>query len=609
MNHAAEKKSSQGERVNAAVMAWIVLLLSPLAISAIAVRIAIYGALSFEVATYGFVVSSVLVVVILCVALRVPLRDLFRLCETVNTSTLCMFAVCCLMAGVATTCLHRADLDDAIYLPKIVHYVAYPKTIMDGRVYEIASAKTLAFPRAAAPYYPTSYEFAEAAFAHVAGIDFLYVYYVVAPFIAGVLGVLGLVACFCFLGVSLDQAACSMLVLIPMMLLMGETHRSFGNVTLVRAFQSKFVFFIVGIPFFTAASIAYFRSRDWYMWAALVTLTLALGGITSSALVMLPLLAVLLSATWWLIHVRREFRIGYLLIYGTSLLPVVLFAIDYRRYAVAWISYGASLNAWFPSNFWGQFDLVYTSGAAPVSLTLCVIALLACLCNPRKNAFVLIWSAIAILTLLNPVVAPWMMRHLTTENIYWRIFYLLPMPLLWGFAYAQVTDRLRSLRARQWLAYALCLAMTGLLFVAPTSTLRAANSTRIGWPGYTMDGAAVDARNILALAPAGTVLAPVTLAQDMAILSARHQQIATRADFLENVLQGRHDEYQLRMSAAQYVAGQGGRADDVIAILRRDEPSTVVLAKGVVDSSILDELESRNFHLAGQESDWKVYVR
>lgn len=609
MNKLSGGSATQRSRSDAAVTAWMLILLSPLAISAIVVRIAVYGSLSFEVAAYGFVVISVLVLALLAAVLKSRLWDLLRLCADADISTLCIVAASCVMASVATTCLHRSDLDDAIYLPKIVHYVTFPKSVMNGEVYEIASAKALAFPRAAAPYYPTSYEFAEAAFAYTARVDFLYVYYAVAPFIAGVLGVLGLILCLRFLGVSVNQAACSVLVIVPLTLLLGETHRSLGNVTLMRVFQSKFAFFVFGLPFFVGASIAYFRNKSWYTWTCLGTLALAFGGMTTSALVMLPLLALLLAGAWWLVHIKRRLHLGYLLVYGASLFPVIVFAIDYRRYAAAWVKYGAPANSWFPASFWGQFDLVYTSGVAPISLVLLAATLSICLYKAKENAFILTWFALAVLALLNPVTAPWIMQHLTTENIYWRLFYLLPAPLLGGVAYAQLTDRLTSLKQRQWLACSLSMVLIGLLFVIPTSTLRSANGTTIGWPGYTMDAMATSAKDVLALSPDGEMLAPVALAQDMAILSAAHEQIATRADFLENVLQNQHAEYQLRMSAAQYVAGQGGSAADVITILRRNKLSTVVLNKGALDLSLFKELKAQNFRVAGQVNDWLVYVR
>jgi hypothetical protein len=609
MNQLKMEDAAQSARGDEAIASWIILLFSPLAVSAVVIRAAIYGSFSFEIAARAFVAASTVVVALFAVFLREPLRDLIRLAAQAKASTLCIIAASCVMASAATTCVHRSDLDDAIYLPKIMHYVAFPRTVMDGKVYEIANAKPFAFPRAAAPYYPTAYEFVEAATSYVAGVDFLSIYYIGAPFIVGLLGALCLIICLRSLGISVDQAACATLLLIPLMLLMGETHRSFGNVTLLRAFQAKFVFFIIGLPLFSSVSIAYFRNRNWSTWSALGILTLALGGVTTSALVMLPLLALLLSASWWLTHFRHQRHPGYLLIYGVSLAPVIVFAIDFRRFATAWVQYGSTVNAGFPDSFWGQFKLVYTDGLAPISLMVSLAALTVCLRKAKTNAFILTWSALAILALLNPVLAPWIMRHLTTENIYWRLFYLLPMPLLWGTAYVQLVGRFESLRTEQWLTFALATLLIGLSFIAPTSTLRSTNGTTIGWPGYSLDDIAPQARQVLSLSPDGVMLAPIALAQDVAILAPRHSLIATREDFLQNVLHDQRDEYQLRSSAAKYAAGDGGRAEDLITVIHRNNPSTVVLVSSLHDSSVLDELTRLHFHPAGRVNDWMVYVR
>jgi hypothetical protein len=89
--------------------------------------------------------------------------------------------VACVLGALAATCLHRSDADDVIYVPKVLYLLAHPETRMDGLIPELAHNPALSFPKAAATYYPTSYEFIQAVFAHATGADFLTVYYVLAP--------------------------------------------------------------------------------------------------------------------------------------------------------------------------------------------------------------------------------------------------------------------------------------------------------------------------------------------------------------------------------------------------------------------------------------------
>ena len=128
------------------------------------------------------------------------------------------------------------------YLPKIVYSLAHPESVMDGTTHEVAHTPVLSLPLSAAPYYPDAYEFLQAAFVDLSGTDLFWVYYRLAPALAAMFGVLLLATNLRYLGVSGRASALAVLMLIPMILLMGISHRSFGNFTLVRMFQSKCAF-------------------------------------------------------------------------------------------------------------------------------------------------------------------------------------------------------------------------------------------------------------------------------------------------------------------------------------------------------------------------------
>ena len=69
---------------------------------------------------------------------------------------------------------------------------------------------------------------------------------------------------------------------------------------------------------------------------------------------------------------------------------------------------------------------------------------------PRPvRSFLLGWSGLAALLYLNPWVAPWLIEHITSPNIYWRLFYLLPVTPLLALAVALVLERLRARVSRR----------------------------------------------------------------------------------------------------------------------------------------------------------------
>ena len=590
--------------------AWLALLLSPLAASAIVLRLAIYCHLSFRTACALLLVASVLVVCGLGMWFRRTLLTSIRLLSgEKGRAAIYMAALACVIVSVVVTCLHRADIDDEIYLPKTVYYLAYPSTRMDGVVHEIVAKPVIAYPAAAAPYYPTSYEFAQAAVAHFTGINLQTVYYVIFPMLAGVVGVLSLIYCLRLLGCESDAASCAVLIMIPLILLMGETARSLGNVTLLRVFQSKFAFFWFGLPIFIDLTLIYFREANRFTWVSLLVAAMALAGITSSALIMLPLFAVILALAWQATWIGQKWFVKQSITYGLSLFPVIGFALDYRRFALQYAGYESKLNAGFPADFLRQLEFVYGSGVLPTTIIIVGLALLVCLVRPKRNAFLFYWMILAFLLLLNPIVSPWIMKYLTTQNIYWRLFYLLPSLPLLGVACAQLLERLGSTKARSLVALTVCMAFTATAFGFPTSTLRKANSTHIGLPGPTQDVMAPYAEQVIKLAPAGVMLAPFAISQEVVMLSARHPQITTRMDFMANIFQFREQEYARRVSASQFLMGEGGRLADVTQILQDDSPRTVVLLQSAMKPDLAGVLQAEGFQLVGQAQPWQVYAR
>jgi len=584
------------------------LVISPLALAAIILRMAIYLPLSFRMAAYIFIATLVLLLAMSIFFLRALTAPLIPSMALKDYAMSWPTAGACLLAAAITTCIHRPDADDVIYLPKIVHYVAYPLSIMDGSIREIASNPVLIYPKSAAAYYPTAYEFAQAAFAYLVHVNLLTVYYVLAPMLVGAFGMLALIWNLRLLGCSRRSASYASILLVPIILLLGETHRSYGNITLARAFQSKYAFLFFGIPIFTGLSLTFFRRHDGLSWTCLLLAVIGLAGMTSTALVMLPMLGFVLFCSWLITEdkIRSWPKLG--LPYAASLLPAVFFALDYRRFAASRIGFGSALNAGFPKTFGGQFELVNGDALWPLSLIVLCAALLACLWRARERLFLLVWFGLALAFYLNPFTGFWIMRHVTSENIYWRLFYLLPFPLIIGVACARELDRLPASVSKGRITCGLFVMLSAAVFFCPTSVLRKDNRSYLGAPGWTLDEEASNARKALLLAADGVVLAPIPMAQDMAIFSASHQQIVTRTDLMTEAFFGKPDELAMRSRVASFIGGQGGNFQDLVHIVRRDSPSTIILASSAASPNVLGLLGASNLRYAGDAGPWLVYT-
>ncbi|MCX7514569.1 hypothetical protein [Frateuria sp. STR12] len=596
-------------------MAILAVICIPLASSGLVLRAAIWLGLSFHSASLALA-CVVAPGWMLAGMLFLPKRPRPGPCSVrLDRAALLALSVACVAAVLSVLCLHRADADDVIYLPKLVYAVAHPGVVMDGAIHEIAHTPVLALPLSAAAYYPTAYEFSQAAFAHLSGIDLLWVYYRLAPALTTWFGVLLLAFNLHYLGVSRRASAVAVLLLVPLLLLMGESHRSLGNFTLVRMYQAKCAFIFLGLQIFTALSLLFFRKPDIARWMLLLVGVIAVSGMTTSALVMLPLLSLPLFLAWWLAFGHGgslSASIGRGAAYVAALSPAFAFALDFRGYALARAAYGSSLNAGFPGGFHGQLNLV--TGGSALSPTLLLFAssalVLAGFWREPRHRFLLAMAALTVMFYLNPWMGPWVMRYLTSENIYWRLFYLLPLLLMMGAAVGALFEKVGGgALLRRGVPFVCFAALVAAVFVSPSSVMRPGNRVEVSAQGYPLGIYAEDARACLRLARPGVILAPVVLAQNMAVLSARHAQVVTRPDFLANALFGDREEFKQRMSAAAAVAGKGGRLEDLVAVVRRVRPSTVVVARKALTATMASTLADEGFHTDGATGRWIVYGR
>ena len=587
----------------------------PLASSALLLRAAIWSGLSFHVAAVALAVVTTILWTLTALRLFIhrPWSGGSR--PPLGKSTALALSLACTAAVLCVLYLHRPDADDGIYLPKIVYSLAHPESVMDGTIHEVAHTPVLSLPLSAAPYYPDAYEFLQAAFVHLSGTDLFWVYYRLAPALAAMFGVLLLATNLRYLGVSGRASALAVLMLIPMILLMGISHRSFGNFTLVRMFQSKCAFIFFGLPMFTSLSVLFFRKPTRARWLLLLFGVVAIAGMTTSALVMLPLLSLPLFLAWWPAFghgkdLRSTITRG--IAYAASLLPALAFALDYRRYAQARVAYNSPLNAGFPKSFAGQFHLL--TGGTTFSPSLLIFLgsglVLAYFWREPRHRFLLVASLVTMILYLNPWVANTIMRHLTTENIYWRLFYLLPLSLMPGMAIATLYERAPGgILLKSVVSLAGFSALTAVVFVSPTSVTRPGNHVHISASGYPVAPNTNTARAVLGLASQGTILAPAALSRTMATLSAQHPLVVTRPDFLANALVADHTDYVRRMSAASLIAGRGGHIDDLIAVMQHLKPNTVVLARKAQTSRLDTILRGDGFRQSGSIDHWIVYGR
>jgi hypothetical protein len=517
-----------------------------------------------------------------------------------------IFNALCLVAlggtgAMLAASINRPDIDDAAYVPKLVYYMEHPRAPIDSAITSIAYGDgILRSPIAAMPY-----EFLQAAFAHALGIHFLDFYHIVFPAVVGgliVLSVFLLTRLFCL---SASSATFGTLVFLIMAVTLGETHRTYGNLSFARAFHGKVVFLTVGLTSWTYFSYRLLARKKKFSLLPLALVNMAMAGTTTSAIVMLPLLSIMLTIAIWmqlkstpgaeLISLGDIYK--YLLVH----LPIMMFGIEFYFYAKTNMTSGAAINVGFSTSFWDQLAYL-TNRNYPVTWISFVLGAVVTVYLSTQRIFFAAWICVAFLLSLNPYVAPVIIKYVTTENIYWRLFYLLPFPIVLAVGAALFSDRCRT-RSLRTAIHVATLLTTPLAISGPASVIRAENYASFGFPGYKIDPGLLSlTHGIAESAPHGRMLAPVEVANALVTITSKFPQFTIRSDQLRLHFSaiGDTDQPQIRTAASAFLAGDdatGTGIESIKTVINSPHaPRTIVISPSVTDrKELVSVLTERGF--------------
>jgi len=562
-----------------------------LAVAAIVLRIGVAAHSEFLIVAIPIVILAVvfagyfLATLVACLRHSADRRgDLSFLATAV---VLGMLGLCLALA------INRPDDDDSIYVPKAVFYTEQPHAPLDDRVQWVASANT-PLSMAVFPYY----ELTQAAFSAVFATNYLDVYHLSFPALAGFLIVISTLLLTKTIAPDRYAACVGTLFVIVFAVLLGETHRTYGNLSFARVFQGKFMFLTVGMTSWSYFSLRYFLEREFLSWLALLALGVGMACATPSAMVLLPLLSVILVLAFEFARRDPQAFARTWSTYSTyflALLPLVVMALEFRGYAVKNLGVGSVVNNGFPKDFASQLELLVDPHYPLMPVTF-LVSSIAVLALSRLRMFFLAWLVIPFMLLLNPLVAPLVIRYLTTENLYWRLFYLLPFPLTIAVAGSLIWRRSSWAKL---VAMLLLVALVPFALRGPTTVIRhVGNGATYGYPRYKIrqDEITRAEHIIRAIAPA-SIFAPLEVSTPMLMLSSKYPQVHTRKDFLRLTFGplGRGDEAERREASYQCLYGDcadPGERTALAALLNSpDRPHyVVVLSKKDSDRRVIELL-------------------
>lgn len=570
----------------------------------------------------------------LCAAVIVPVlvlwgevsRDIFLTVRKAPSAAL--WLLLCALGGAALTLMsYRPCIDDADYVPNVIYCLEHPDESMDFYIHYLDSGGEPFVSHHLSTSLP--FERAQGIVAYFGHIHFLTVYYFFAPALFSFMIPLVwfyLISRFSF---PPRAAVAGALFICLSLVLLGEQHRSFGNFAFNRIYEGKTVLLAVWIPLFAALTIDFFKSPSVRKWLYLFITSVAAVGLSNSASVLIPVLAVVLTVACCVSYVRNaKLRVLLGFCYLSTLVYPALYAGSILLLSLNQVSKDSIINRRFPVTFLGHFKYVF----GPVALAFFIIATIGAiiLVRRRERGFLIIWILLVTACCLNPLVAPFFIKYITGPNIYWRLFYLLPFPLVIGLCGAALAFRLEALGPK-WrdaiIRIVVILFLLAHLPVSspsifrcrpPASSGRATlKRTTLRKPRYKAVGLS-RAEEVLSLSPPpGTMLSMFTVGRMLPMLTSKYPQICIRhhAILVWMPQRGTHAEAKHRIGARNFLGGRTEKEnlDSLIWVIRQHPQIRTIVASpkaaAARDGYLFKLLEEYGFSEHRQTEKLVLFVR
>lgn len=499
-----------------------------------------------------------------------------------------------LVCGLMGTCLSlasfRPNIDDAHYVPNAVYYVEHPYEPMGFKIHFVDSGGE---PFISYHFGSLPFEYAQGIVAHMAHINLLTVYYLLTPALFGFM--IPLVWFYAISRFSFPSRAAlaGAFIICLSLLLMGEHRRSFGNFAFNRIFQGKTVLFAVGLPMFAALTIDFFRTPSRRRWLYLFVTSVAMVGFSSCAAILIPMLAFLLAGACCFSFVPNvRSRILHAFCYFCALIYPALYAVSFLVFSSQQLGGESIAHETLPTTYLGNAERVL-GGPVVIPFLIIGIVLTMVFLRGRGRRFLVIWIVLLFVSFLNPFAKTFITKHITTPSIYWRLFYLLPFPLVVGLSSAALALRLenKSLKWRLIIFATVTVLLLGAHLLPSSSSVFRGNPrarTRLDMPKYKV--ANLDqTRGLLAAAPpAGTMLAVPSVSCTLPMLTAKYPQISVRPLSINMWMaeRGTLEEAIHRTRAQFFLNGETNKEnfDSLVWVIRRHpQIRSIVAARPVAE--------------------------
>lgn len=524
-----------------------------------------------------------------------------------------IYAICISMiSGGGALLFNRVDADDFYYLANATYFVAHPQSRMGLEINFIYSPdlKLTSFTWGTS----TPFEYAQAAIAYVTGFSILQIYYYLNPILMGIGSYFSLFLCTSLFLKRTHANLLGALGAIVVVSFIDDTIRAVGNLYVTRIFQGKVAFLAVALPVYFYVSFLYFGGLSKKLLWLLGIIALASIGMTASSLFILVFasltVAIVLLVECWMTENLRLLRPICLL--QLPLIPVFLYGITYKFFFGKGLEANSLANADWPTTMVGHALFYFNNGfswSGAIYFSCWLFAIYALAGWGRR--VILLWGIVPWFIFLNPWLGDFFIKKLYLENIYWRLFFILPFPLVIAITVSNFVEKILltlPTRSRVISLGATSAFLAGLLlFFVPTWR------NLLNWPirEKIPHPQSVVLEHIFSQGLSGVVLAPDPVSGLIALKAPEAVNIVIRLG-VEQVLfsnAGAPDEAWNRFWAAHFLwSADKTHAVDFKKIVLRYRPDHIVVAASAFSTVYSVLASSRNIYCVSMEDDKYVLL-
>jgi len=560
--------------------------------------LAAFSILTFISLNFGYSFSTYKVIcLIIFILVSVPfgfayyrLKDV----EIKDKKVLYLLVIVGLLCATFAVVSHRISEDDYFYTPNIVYALDHPDEPLGYEIHFIDGGENCK----PTTFSSGGFEYSQGAIAALSGIEFLSIYYFLIPALVSFLIPFALFYALSYFSDDAMESVLSVIITLGVVLLLGETMRTFGNYSITRTYQGKTVFLALGIPTFIGSTLRFFKSPSLSRWGFLFVIATAMVGASFSSVPLISALALVLGIAIFYCSGLKWKTIPTYLIYFSSLIFVAMFAIFlFTNSVVTQLGVDSPHNAGWPITFWGHLNFMIDK-ARPVTPIVFILSTIGAVIftSGKQRRFLVAWMVALIVLFLNPIIAPLVIRYLTSSNIYWRLFYVFPFPLVLSITVLQLIKKARHLpnKTQIILSALMMIVLVGAHFL-PSSTSAFKYKTTIKFPPeYKLPPRVDVVREIYAQAPEGPMLTTPLISGMIPMFSSAHPQIHFNSTAFMAWLGscGKEDLAEIRIGAAEFVHGDVSKLADFQTFLETegDLVTSIVIRKKVMKVEGLVEL-------------------